>query len=187
MSQHSPNLAAAAPADPEVENALLRASLARAEQRIAELEQLAGNDPLTGLPNARRFAAELERVTGLAERHSTPAALVSIDLSAACAAHGTLALLHVARLLSTLIRTTDFLARTGEERICLLLDHLDHNSAIETAERLARCIAASPAELAHSRVTLRPFIATTGIMPGDKPHEVLARAEGNLARAAAGD
>lgn len=187
MSEHaSPRGVAAADAD--LENALLRAALAEAQQHIRRLEQGSGNDPLTGLANGRRFAAALERVVGLAERHATPAAIVTIELgglAAIGAAHGPIAvdaaLVHTARLLAGLIRTTDLLARAGDDRFELILDHLDHNSAIDTADRLARCIASTPLDLGHVRLPLRATAAATGIMKGDSAADVLARAERNLA------
>jgi diguanylate cyclase (GGDEF)-like protein len=191
MSQHSLPRGAAA-ADAALENALLRAALAEAQQRIRRLEEGSGNDPLTGLPNRARFGDALERVVGLAERHATPAAIVSIELSglaAIAASHGPLAadaaMVHAARLLVGLIRTTDVLARTENDRIELLLDHLDHNSAIDTAERLGRCIAASPLDLGHARLPLAAAVAATGIMKGDSAADVLARVERNLALARA--
>jgi diguanylate cyclase (GGDEF)-like protein len=186
MSEHSSPHGRVA-ADPLLENALLRAALEEAQQRLLELEQKAENDPLTGLANERRFAAELDRVVGLAERHGTPAAIVTIDLRGLAAInerHGRIAgdsaLVHVARLLSGLIRTTDMLARTGGGGFSLVLDHLDHNSAIETGERLARCIAASPLDLGHTRLPLGAAVATTAIMKGDTAPEVLVRAARNL-------
>jgi diguanylate cyclase (GGDEF)-like protein len=172
------------------ENALLRASLAEAQARIQALEQLAETDPLTGLPNARRFAADLERVVGQASRHGTPAALLSIDLRGLKAInerHGRLAgdaaLRHVAGILAGLIRGTDVLARTGGDSFSLLLDHLDHNSAIDTAERLARCIGADPVDLGPVAVCVGASIAVTGILPGDSHQDVVLRADRNLAKA----
>jgi diguanylate cyclase (GGDEF)-like protein len=193
MAEHVPNLSAAAPASTEDENALLRASLAEAQRRIHELEGVAEADDLTPLPSARRFKTELERVAGLAERHGTPAAVVSIELSGVQAigeryGHfaADAALVHVARLLCGLIRSTDILARTGEIEFGLILDHLDHNSAIDTAERLARCIAESPLDLGHTRLKIEATVATTGIMPGDSADDVLERAGGNLERVKTG-
>ena len=151
MAKHDPFIEAAAPLSLDAENALLRASLAEAQRRIQELERSGDKDHLTPLPGARRFRSELERVAGLAERHATPAAMVSIALDGIDAIrerHGHFAVdaavIHVARLLCGLIRSTDILARTGEAEFGLILDHLDHNSAIDTAERLGRCIAANP-------------------------------------------
>ena len=192
MSKHSSDFAGL-PVDTSDENALLRAALAEAQRRIVELEQRVDSDSLTPLPTALRFRSELERVIGLAERHGTSAAIVGIELTnlgSVNEAHGHFAvdaaLVHVARLLCGLIRSTDILARTGEARFDLILDHLDHNSAIDTGDRLARCIAENPLDLGHVQVKLESAVATTGILPGDKLDEVLARAERNQALARAG-
>ncbi|HEX8623799.1 MAG TPA: GGDEF domain-containing protein [Allosphingosinicella sp.] len=192
MSKHASDFAGL-PVDTSDENALLRAALADAQRRIGELEQRVESDSLTPLPTALRFRSELERVVGLAERHGTTAAIVGIQLTSLPAIHERhghfavdAALVHVARLLCGLIRSTDILARTGEARFDLILDHLDHNSAIDTADRLARCIADNALDLGHAKVKLESAVATTGILPGDKLDEVLARAERNLALARAG-
>ena len=190
MTDQSDRFAGTAAASPAEENVLLRAALADAQRRIEELEALAEADPLTGLANARRFAREVERATGRATRHATPAALVGFDLrnlAAINARHGRAvgdaALAHLARTLSSLIRASDQLARTGGSELVLLFDHLDADSAIETSERLQRCIARTPLDLGSDKVPLEVVVATTGIMPGDEPEGVLARAARNIARA----
>jgi diguanylate cyclase (GGDEF)-like protein len=189
MSKHASDFAGL-PVDTSDENALLRAALADAQRRISELEQRSESDGLIPLPGAARFRSELERVIGLAERHGTSAAIVGIELTnldQVNERHGHFAvdaaLVHVARLLCGLIRSTDILARTGKDRFDLILDHLDHNSAIDTADRLARCIAENPLDLGHVRVKIESAVATTGIMPGDRLDEVLTRAERNQAAA----
>jgi diguanylate cyclase (GGDEF)-like protein len=193
MAKHDPYLTAAAPASIEEENALLRATLAEAQRRIAELERSTEADSVTPLPSAQRFRTELERVAGLAQRHGTPAAVVSLvleDLDSVGQDHGHFAvdaaLVHVARLLCGLIRSTDILARTGEAEFGLILDHLDHNSAIDTAERLGRCIADNPLDLGHAKVKLAATVATTAIMPGDGVDDILSHAQGNLDRIRSG-
>ena len=174
------------------ENALLRASLAEARTQIAELEELADRDTVTPLPNRRRFQREIERVVGQAERHGTPSALLYIDLNGLKGINdryghlaGDAALIHVARLLAGLIRTTDLLARIGGDEFALILDHLDHNSAIETADRLAQCIADSPLDVGGSIVTVAASIGVATIMPGDTVEDVIARADRNMYRAKA--
>jgi len=169
------------------ENALLRASLAETRERLAELEQLADSDTLTPLPNRRRFLRELERVVSQSGRHGTPAALLYIDLDNLKAINdrhghfaGDAALIHVARLLGGLIRSTDILARIGGDEFGLILDHLDHNSAIETADRLARCIAAEPLDLGSAMVTLEASIGTATILAGDSVDDVMRRADRNM-------
>ena len=193
MSKHASDFAGL-PVETSDENALLRAALAEAQQRIADLERSAESDTVTPLPSARRFRTELERVVGLADRHGTSAAVVGIELANLPDIHeqhghyaADAALIHVARLLCGLIRSTDILARTGDAEFGLILDHLDHNSAIDTAERLGRCVAEHPLDLGHAKVPLEAVVATTGIMPGDLLEDVLARAERNLSLARAGN
>jgi diguanylate cyclase (GGDEF)-like protein len=190
MTNQSDSFSALASASLADENEVLRAALADAQRRIVELEALAEADSLTGLANSHRFAREVERVTGRAARHGTPAALISFDLRNLGAinerhgrAVGDAALAQVARTLSSLIRASDQLARTGGSEISLLLDHLDHDSAIETSERLQRCIARTPLDLGGAEVPLDIVFASTGILPGDEAEAVLARAAKNLARA----
>jgi len=174
------------------ENALLRASLAEMRDRLEELEHLADTDTLTPLPNRRRFLRELERAVSQASRHGTPAAVLYIDLNGLKRVndrHGHLAgdtaLIHVARLLQGLIRTTDVVARIGGDEFGLILDHLDHNSAIETAERISRCIASNPVDLGGTQVSLQAAIGVATLLPGDSAADVMQRADRNMYRAKA--
>lgn len=172
------------------ENALLRASLAETRGRLEELEQLADSDTLVPLPNRRRFLRELDRVVSQVERHGTPAAVLYIDLDGLKAINdvhghfaGDAALIHVAKLLSGLIRTSDSVARIGGDEFGMILDHLDHNSAIETAERICRFIADHPLDLGGSEVKLDVSIGTTNILAGDSVEDVMRRADRNMYRA----
>jgi diguanylate cyclase (GGDEF)-like protein len=178
---------AGSPADLAEENERLRASLVRLQQRVAELELLADTDTLTPLPNRRRFVRELERVVTLAGRHGTPAALLYIDIDSLKAindahGHGTgdAALVHVATLLAGLVRSTDLAARIGGDEFALILDHLDHNSAIEAAERIARVIAQRPLEVEGRSLTLEASIGIAMILPGDSAEDAMKRADRNM-------
>ncbi|MFN3388448.1 MAG: GGDEF domain-containing protein [Allosphingosinicella sp.] len=192
MSEQPPSFAADQAVSTADENALLRASLADAQARIRELEALVETDPLTGLGNRRRFESALERVVGVAERHGAASAvlLVAVEgLAKIEERHGRFAadaaLRHVAGLLSGLIRATDMVARVDEDRFALILDHLDHNSAIDTAERIERCIAADPVDLGPSVVAVKAVVAATCILPGDAAGEVMLRLGRNLEAARA--
>jgi diguanylate cyclase (GGDEF)-like protein len=171
------------------ENALLRAALAEARARLGEAEENTGRDPLTALHDPRQFRVELERVLSQAARHGTPAALISVDLSdlkAINEGHGRVAgdaaLRHVARMLKSLIRASDVAARNGGGAFSLLLDHLDADSALDTAERIARCISAHPLDIGHALVKLEATVSVATIMPGDTVEEVLRRAARNRER-----
>ena len=171
------------------ENALLRAALAEARARLGEAEESAGRDPLTALMDPRQFARELERVLSQASRHGTPAALISVDLKDLKSINdghgrvaGDAALRHVARLLKSLIRASDVAARGCGGAFSLLLDHLDADSALDTAERIARYVAAHKLDLGHTQVKLTVTVSVATIMPGDSVDEVLRRAARNRER-----
>ena len=171
------------------ENALLRAALADARAQLTEADENAGRDPLTSLADARKFRGELERVVSQAGRHKIPAALISVDvddLKAVNEGHGRVAgdaaLRHVAKLLKNLIRSSDIAARNGGGAFSLLLDHLDADSALDTAERIARCVTDHPLDLGHAQVKLSATVSVASILPGDSVEEVLRRAARNRER-----
>jgi diguanylate cyclase (GGDEF)-like protein len=175
------------PADLAEENARLRASLAAAQERVAGLERLADTDTLTPLPNRRHFLRELERVVALATRHRASAALLYIDIDELKAINdthghgvGDAALVHVAELLAKLVRSSDLAARIGGDEFALILDHLDHDSAIEAADRIARVIADNPVESDGRLVKLKASIGTAMILPGDSAEDAMRRADRNM-------
>ena len=171
------------------ENALLRAALADARSQLGQAEEESGRDALTALVDTRKFRDELERVVSQAARHKIPAALISVDvddLKAVNEGHGRVAgdaaLRHVARLLKSLIRSSDVAARNGGGAFSLLLDHLDADSALDTAERIARCVAGHPLDLGHGQLWLSATVSVATILPGDTVEEVLRRAARNRER-----
>lgn len=171
------------------ENALLRAALADARARLDEAGENAGNDPLTALLDARQLVREIERVLSKAARHGTPAALLSIEIAELANINerygrvaGDAAIRHVARQLRGLIRASDIAARNGAGCFSLLLDHLDADSALDTAERIARCIAAHPLDLGHAELKVEVFASVASILPGDTVEELLRRAARNRER-----
>jgi diguanylate cyclase (GGDEF)-like protein len=184
--------AAAAPLSLADENALLRAALAELRARVAELEAAETRDPLTGLPNRQAFLGAVEQAVSRAERHGVPAAVLTVDLAGLKRInerHGQLAgdaaLIHVARLLGGLIRASDTAGRIGGDEFGLVLDHLDADSAIDTAERIRRCIADHPLDLGGAVVALDAAVGLATILKGDSLEDVLRRVETSIERARA--
>ena len=171
------------------ENALLRAALADARAQLSDLEQLPGSDPLTLLMDVRQFHGELNRVLSHCARHGTQAALLTVDirdLKSINERYGRVAgdatLRHVARLLRGLIRASDVAARNGGGVFSLLLDRLDADSAIDTADRIGLCIASHPIDLGHAEVKVQATVSAATILPGDSIEEVVRRAARNHER-----
>ena len=166
------------------ENALLRASMAEMRARLEEMEKASERDALTGLPNRPSFMRALERVVSQANRHGTPSALLYLDvdgLEAINARHGQIAgdaaLIHLAKLIEDLVRGTDFAARVGGDEFAVILDHLDSDSAIETSDRIGRCIADNPLDLGAGTLPIRASIGVATILRGDTVEDVVRRGE----------
>ena len=172
------------------ENALLRAAAADLRARLEALETTSERDPLTGLPNRAAFMRSLDRAVSQANRYGTPAALLYLDidgLDALNARHGEVAgdaaLIHVARQLDQLVRTSDFAARVGDDEFGMLLDHLDGESAIETAERIGRCIGDAPLDLGAAQVKVAVTVGVATILRGDSVEDVNRRGELTMRKA----
>ena len=166
------------------EIARLRGDIARLESRVEELDRLAHQDALVPLFNRRGMLRELEMMIARHERHSTPAAMLFVDLDDLKMLNdkfghigGDAALVNVARKLLAGTRMNDCVARLGGDEFCVLLDHADEKSALETAERLVDSIACEDFLFEGTPIPLSVAIGLTLIEAGDTPATVLARAD----------
>ncbi|WP_294120896.1 GGDEF domain-containing protein [Sphingomonas sp.] len=166
------------------EIARLRAEVSRLESRVEELDRLAHRDPLVPLANRRGMLRELETMIARHERHGTPAAVLFVDLNDLKVLNdsyghmgGDAALVTVAEKLLEGTRTNDCVARLGGDEFCVLLDHADEKSALETAERLVHIIADGECLFEGAPMPLSVAIGVTLIEKGDTPATVLARAD----------
>jgi diguanylate cyclase (GGDEF)-like protein/PAS domain S-box-containing protein len=98
------------------------------EHTMAQLREQAMTDELTGLPNRRQWAEELNRDLAHSRRRGTQLAIVMLDLNGFKAfndEHGHLAgddlLRSVARNWSEAVRATDMLARFGGDEFSITL------------------------------------------------------------------
>lgn len=162
----------------------LRATVARLEQRIEDLDQLAHNDALVPLLNRRGFVRQLEKMIDRATRYGDTGAMLFIDvdglklLNDSFGHHaGDAALCHVAELLRSDVRQSDCVARFGGDEFAVLLERTDQQQAEDTAQRLAERIAGG--HFAHGGVVI-PLSAAIGIAmihPGDEAEAVIIRAD----------
>ncbi len=123
------------------------------------LRALAVTDPLTGLPNRRRFEERLVAEVARARRIGAPLALVVLDLDAFKAVNDTLGhpvgdsvLRAVADALRAVSRVGETVCRIGGEEFAWLLPSADAGRALGAAERARARIEADTA-LRSVRVT----------------------------------
>ena len=149
-----------------------------------ELERLATTDELTGLPNRRSFAAQLERELARARRYGTPLSLLLLDLDNFKSINdthghgaGDRVLVGVARGLESCLRAPDLVARLGGDEFAVLLPQADRRASEAIARRTCAVVAAQ--EL-PPRTTASVGVATS---EGGEARDLLEEADRALYRA----
>jgi diguanylate cyclase (GGDEF)-like protein len=162
----------------------LKADIARLQSRVVELDRLAHVDTLVPIANRRGMMRELETMIARHERYGEPGAVLFVDLDGLKLLNdsygheaGDAALVHVAGQLQAGVRSGDCVARIGGDEFCILLDHANEHTAIETAERLVNAVAGDDFLFDGQPIPLSVAIGMTLVERGDSPTAVLARAD----------
>lgn len=118
--------------------------ISRVKHYEEQLDLLAHNDVLTGLPNRLALINQFSRVLEKAKQERRTLALLLVDLDRFKTINeslgheaGNRVLLHVAELLRMVVAEHDILARIGGDEFALLLTNLNHpHDAGERAQRV---------------------------------------------------
>jgi diguanylate cyclase (GGDEF)-like protein len=166
------------------EISLLRGKVARLQERVEQLDQLAHQDSLINLPNRRGFMRDLERLIARVDRYGINAAMLFVDVDGLKMINDTLghragdeALIQVARLLAKGVRHSDVVARIGGDEFGILLENSDEDAAHETASRLVNQI--SDCDFMHDGEPLPLSVAIgVGMIDSlDTPDAIMERAD----------
>lgn len=108
-----------------------------------KLEQLAMEDPLTGLNNRRVFDERFRQEFGRAKRHKHDLTVVMLDIDHFKSVNDTYGhpvgdevLKRIAAHLKATVRASDILARLGGEEFCMVLPESPEKSCVTFLERL---------------------------------------------------
>jgi diguanylate cyclase (GGDEF)-like protein len=114
----------------------LKGELARAMERIEELQASAETDFLLGIPNRRGFERELHRAVGYIHRYRASGALIVLDVDrlkpindAFGHSAGDEVLKAIADALTRQVRSSDVVGRLGGDEFALLLWNLTETDA----------------------------------------------------------
>jgi len=116
-------------------------------ERMQELKRQAGQDPLTGLKNRRRFEEDLRRELARSRREQTVGAVMMLDFDNFKQVNDTLGhpigdrtIAEIAAVLNGRMRSTDVVARLGGDEFAIVLPRCDLDEAEEIAEAIALAI-----------------------------------------------
>ena len=156
-----------------------RAIESRLVQEIQRMARMAGEDPLTGLPNRRAFDMVLESAVAGATKE--PFAVLLIDLNdfkpindAFGHEVGDEALRDFGRRLDTLTRDTDFVARIGGDEFAVVLANADRTAAAKAAERFRQGLDFA---FEHEGKVMRVWASVGMAHSSDGAETVMARAD----------
>ncbi|MGL6005663.1 membrane-associated sensor domain-containing protein [Aeromonas sobria] len=160
---------------------------------LRQLDQLAKQDPLTGVANRRHFNIELERALAHSQESGAPLSLILIDVDYFKRFNdhyghqvGDMCLKEVAQALKRSVRTpSDLVARYGGEEFVLLLPNTDSEAATAVAQRLQDGLASL--QLEHLASDVAPWVTVSqgiaSIVSGEGASQLLERADRALYRA----
>ena len=136
-------------ADTETDLAEARDDLSKAQVKTEEAQQIALQDPLTGLPNRISFQQSLDHGLIQAKRHGWGLAVLFIDIDKFKNINdsyghdmGDQVLLMAANRLTSFVRDEDIVSRWGgDEFVCLLFEVKQEADVTRLAEKLIHRIA----------------------------------------------
>jgi len=184
------------PESPEHEPLVLSVGLDLTARKQAEtnLAWLADHDPLTELPNRRRFHIDFERILKKSKRSGRPGALIFCDIDQFKTINDTSGhpvgdrlLRQIANKLLRGIRDIDVLARLGGDEFAIIVEETDRDGAISLANNICEIMSDTDIVAGHTthRVTLSMGIA---LFPehGMAVDELMANADLSMYKAKAG-
>lgn len=156
--------------------------------RIAELEQLAFVDPLTGIPNRRFVDQQLERLQG--DTSAVPLAVSMLDIDSFKQANdqygheaGDRLLRALGQTLLNCIRATDVLGRWGGDEFLLLLPQTGAEKAKQILGRARLLVMQTVAKTDSDYITPTVSIGAAVMRPGEDRNSLLRRVDTQLYRA----
>ncbi len=162
----------------------LRRDIEDRNRRIAYLEQLADEDPLTPILNRRAFVRELSRMMAFAERYGTPSSVLYFDVNGMKRINdqyghnaGDAALTHVANLLVGHVRASDVVGRLGGDEFGIVLAQADEGVAAMKGTYLCSLIHKTPFVWDGDRVAVDLSFGASTFYGRSEPDEALSRAD----------
>lgn len=155
------------------------------QRRIAQLENLALTDELTGLVNRRAFMQALRQELAVVERDPAAAGLLVLcdlngfkQINDLCGHNaGDAYLQSVAVALQTDVRPSDLVARLGGDEFAVLFRRINAVDGTKRLERLDESFHSRALNWQGQRLPLRASFGAAVFGKGDQPEELLAEAD----------
>lgn len=145
------------------------------EQNNRRLQQLASEDPLTGLFNPRMCTAIGDQLLKLAIRDNKPLSVIYMDLDHFKNINDTYGhpsgdqvLVHIAKIVNSFLRESDVCARLGGEEFCAVLPETDTRAALDLAEIMRQRIEQTIEHIGDVELHVTASFGVAQILPSDQ-------------------
>lgn len=158
--------------------------LARTKENLAEIEQLVDVDCLAPIANRRAFMRRLSWAISMYDRYAHPTTVLYFDVNDFKLindnfghAAGDVAIRHVAHLLASTMRESDFLARIGGDEFAIIMYYADEEAAKKRGAFISQKIKETPFSFNGNTIFLSAALGTHAVHHGDDSEAVLASAD----------
>ena len=159
-------------------------ALGKTQTALTEMESLVDVDCLTPLPNRRAFMRRLDWALAMQSRYGHKASLIFFDLNdfkklndTYGHAAGDAALQHVATMLNTIKRDSDFMARLGGDEFAVIMFHAGEEDSKRRASQIADQISNTPFDYDGKSIQVKSSAGCYATQPGDTAEFALHQAD----------
>jgi diguanylate cyclase (GGDEF)-like protein len=154
------------------------------QKKLQEIESLVDVDTLAPIPNRRAFMRRLHWVISMHDRYQHPSSIVYFDLNGFKAinddyghAAGDAAIRHVAEILISQKRDSDFMARLGGDEFAILMYYAEEKDARKRAKSIAEKIRSTPFHYNGKSLVVDTAIGVHAIAEGETAEDALHKAD----------
>jgi diguanylate cyclase (GGDEF)-like protein len=169
------------------EIAALRKELAMLRIANTELERVVVRDTLTPLYNRRHFMSCIADRISRVSRYGTHSVIMFIDVDNMKGindqyghAAGDFALMHIAGIIGSAVRSTDVAARVGGDEFALILDEIDPTQAEQKMTALDALVRETPCLFGDDPLPISASFGHTPVQGDDTEFSIMARADESM-------
>lgn len=158
--------------------------LSRTKESLAEIERLVDVDCLAPIPNRRAFMRRLSWAINMHDRYGHPSTILYFDINDFKRINdelghsaGDLAIRHVAQLLTSMMRESDFVARIGGDEFAVIMYHATEEAARKRGLRIVEKLTKTPFTFNGRHVVVMAAFGCYSVRIGDDAESCLASAD----------
>lgn len=157
------------------------------EEKISEVEYVCNTDPLTEIPNRKKFEEEIKKEILRARRYRHPLSLAIFDLDLFKNINdthghnaGDLVLKSITALVRNNLRDVDFFARWGGEEFTIIFPDLSLKNAVKACDKIRALVQQHEAD---QTMSVTASFGLSAFEDNDSFEDMLCRADDALYRA----